>query len=154
LKKLTTAICAGLLGALAVAPVAQAGFGGPTYAFQCQESGDTHITDYFCDGLYLYEVKVNCTSLTDGIGGGLWVYPASINYGSGNWNFQVSQGTVDYPYDPVCRANGIYGDQAKTELKCTDALGGSNKPDKNHPDGYDQADFTIKALGYNPEVCD
>jgi hypothetical protein len=152
MKKLTTAICMSLLGALAFAPSVQAG-GGPSIPFECADSGDTYLTDYFCDGDILYEVTVNCISLTLGIDGRLSVNPGALNGGSGNWNFSVQQGTVDLPYDPVCRANGIYGDSSKTEMKCTDAPQGSNKAGKNKPDGYDQADFQIKSLGVD-EACE
>jgi len=152
LKKLTKAICIGLLGALAFAPAAQAG-GGPSIPFECADSGPTHLTDYFCDGPILYEVTVNCMNLTLGIEGALFVSPNTLNGGSGNWNFQVQQGTVDLPWDPVCRASGIYGDSAKTEMKCTDASQGSNKPGKNKPEGYPQADFEIKNLGVD-ETCE
>ncbi len=153
MKKLTTAICMGLLGAVAFAPAVQAG--PPLPLIECEEAGPTHITDYFCDGNILYEVTLNCMNLTLGIGGGLSVNPDALNGGSGNWNFSVQQGTaIDAtPTDQVCRGNGVYGDSIKTEVKCTDAAQGSNKPGKNKPDGYPQADFEIKYLGPD-EACE
>jgi hypothetical protein len=142
---MTSIICLGLVGALAFAPAAQAGIAG--LEFLCNESGDTHISDTFCDDGILYEVEVNCLNLEDGIGGGLQVYPPGLGEGSGFWDFYVVQGTADV-LDYVCEASGVYGDSLKTELKCTDADKGPNKPD--HPkwgDGFDQADFEIKSLG-------
>ena len=151
--KLKSAMCTTLLGALAFAPGVQAG--GISHVFACNETGATHLTDYFCDGGRLYEVKLNCFNLTDEIGGGLGInlYPFPGSGPVGSWFFEVAQNTDDVSND-VCAAAGLYGNTVKTEMKCTDAPTGSNKckPGNGNSVGcdFDQADFEIKDKGPCP----
>jgi hypothetical protein len=113
--------------------------------FDCATSGDTNLTDYFCNGTDLYEVNLHCWNLTAPIDGTLEIF-------GDTYYFDVQQ-DMDVTADYVCDHDGYYIDSVKTEIKCTDADKGSNKPGKNHSAGYDQAGFEIKNLGYD-ESCD
>ena len=146
MKNLARVLGVGVLGAFVLATGVQAGGLPPTDAdYECNESG------YFCDGTTLYEVNVNCLNLEEVVEGGLFVETEGYE-GSGFWGFFVSQ-NADEDKDWVCQAAGIYGDQLKTEMKCTDALKGSNKPHPIHGGGYPQADFEIKLVEEDSEEC-
>jgi hypothetical protein len=154
--KLRSAIYTALLGTLAFAPGVQAGVIGFNHVFSCEETGDTNLKDYFCDGGRLYEVKVSCLNLDADIAGnlGISLYPFPGSGPVGAYDFLVRQNTDDVE-NTVCDSIGLYGNTVKTEGKCTDAPTGSNKGkpgNGNEPVGYDQASFEIKDIGVCPPL--
>ena len=149
MKKFFLAFSIVCLSAIGLSSPVLAGF-TITDTFDCATSGDTNLTDYFCDGTDLHEVNVHCWNLDADIGGSL-----EVGANDGEFRFVVKQDTDDTD-TYVCDLEGYYVDSDKTEVKCTDAPKGPNKstPGNNpHGGGYDQAGFEIKNLGYD-EICD
>jgi hypothetical protein len=138
MKKLLTVISVVCLGIFGLSSSALAG--GPD--FECGE-----YDEEYCAGGVTWEVELNCwdTSLAnDAYQGGL-----DVATDDGDWELDVKydddttggDGFMDF-----CKADGEVN-TPKTEMKCTLAPNGSNKPNKNKTDGFAQVDFEIKYVG-------